>query len=436
VSKIRSLQPSCRIAASGLLLMLPLAAGVTACGDRDPSTAPPLNATGRLEITPGGDMHRVDPNRPVKIRTRHRGDRITDVTVADGTGRQIPGRLSADGRGWRSTSPLAAGVHYTVRVSTAARDGRPGRSTVGFTTKKDGKRLRVSFGPDGGPGSSSGGGSDSRVYGVGQPVTARLSRKVKDPAARAVVESGLRVTSTPATVGSWYWVDDRTLHYRPRTYWPAHATIRVRSTLDGTRIGRDLYGGDAKPLRFTTGDQVVAVIDAGDHHMRVRRNGKLIRTLPVTTGKPGFETRNGYKVILSQEAQVRMTSGSIGIAAGSADSYDLQVQWATRVTWSGEYVHAAPWSVGSQGVANVSHGCTGMSTADAHWFYEQVRPGDVVRVINSKGHMMTPFDNGFGDWNLSWAKWQRGSALSPAGREEEQVGQPVGSAARLRPVQG
>ena len=41
-----------------------------------------------------------------------------------------------------------------------------------------------------------------------------------------------------------------------------------------------------------------------------------------------------------------------------------------RETNSGEFLHAAPWSVGSQGNANVSHGCTGMSTANAQWLYD------------------------------------------------------------------
>ena len=74
-------------------------------------------------------------------------------------------------------------------------------------------------------------------------------------------------------------------------------------------------------------------------------------------------------------------------------------------------MHAAPWSVEAQGEENVSHGCTGMSTADAAWFFNTVREGDVVEVLNSGGERMAPFDNGFGDWNLDWAAWRAGSAL-------------------------
>jgi lipoprotein-anchoring transpeptidase ErfK/SrfK len=164
--------------------------------------------------------------------------------------------------------------------------------------------------------------------------------------------------------------------------------------------------------------------------MTVYKNGKEINSIPVTTGKPGFETRNGVKVVLGKEYFVRMRSTSIGIAAGSSESYDLPVYYATRVTWSGEYVHAAPWSVGSQGYANVSHGCTGMSTGNAAWFFQNVREGDVVKVINSYGSTMEPFGNGFGDWNLTWKKWREGSALT-TGKPEAPKPEET---ARLRPA--
>lgn len=141
--------------------------------------------------------------------------------------------------------------------------------------------------------------------------------------------------------------------------------------------------------------------------MTVYRNGEAIKSIPVTTGKPGYDTRNGVKVVLGKEGTVRMTSASIG----SSDFYDLIVHNSVRLTNSGEYVHAAPWSTGSQGYANVSHGCTGMSSANAQWFYENIRAGDIVQVVNSSGDMMAPFGNGFGDWNLTWKKWRTGSAL-------------------------
>lgn len=175
---------------------------------------------------------------------------------------------------------------------------------------------------------------------------------------------------------------------------------------------------------------MIAVTDAAAHQLTVYKNGEEIKQIPVTTGKPGFETRNGVKVVLAKERFVRMRSTTVGIAEGSSESYDLDVHFATRVTWSGEYVHAAPWSVGSQGYANVSHGCVGMSTANAEWFFDTFRPGDLVEVVNSEGDTMEPFGNGFGDWNVTWDKWREGSALTGSGKTPDTAQQ----AARLRPA--
>ncbi|MFD5325108.1 Ig-like domain-containing protein [Streptomyces sp. NPDC127092] len=393
--------PRIRTVLSCTLLALTVTAGVTACAGSGghPLSARPFDAADQIAFNAPEGGRKADPEKPLEITAKGEDGRITDVTATDESGHHLAGELTADGQKWRSTAALAAGARYTVRVATEDEDGAPGARTFTFETAPAKRALTVTFGPEAGK------------YGVGQPVTAELSLPVKDRKARAVVERALKVRSVPAVEGSWYWVDDKKLHYRPKEYWPTGATVTVTGNLAGVKVGDKLYGGDSKPLTLTIGDRVEAVTDAGSHHMTVRRNGKVINTIPVTTGKPGFSTRNGIKVVLGKEYYVRMRGTSIGIAEGSSESYDLPVYYATRVTWSGEYVHAAPWSVGSQGVANVSHGCTGMSTGNAAWFYENVRPGDIVKVVNSSGQMMDTFGNGFGDWNLSWDKWRRGSAL-------------------------
>jgi lipoprotein-anchoring transpeptidase ErfK/SrfK len=392
-----------RTVVSCTLLVIALGAGGTAAcsGDGSP-TDKPFDASDQISFNGPRTGEKADPDKPLEISTDGDDGRITDVTAVDATGRHVTGELSEDGTKWRSTSPLAADAHYTLRVSTEDEDGAPGRKVLTFDTSKPTakKRLNVTFGPKSG------------TYGVGQPITAQLDQPVKDKAQRAVVERALRVDSVPAVQGAWYWVDDKELHYRPRDYWPAHATVQVRSDLNGVKVGDRLWGAKSKPLKLTIGDSIIAVTDAGSHSMTVYKNGEDINEIPVTTGKPGFDTRNGIKVVLGKEYYVRMRSTTVGIAAGSADAYDLPVYYATRVTWSGEYVHAAPWSVGSQGYANVSHGCTGMSTSNAEWFFDTVREGDVVKVVNSDGDTMEPFGNGFGDWNLSWQAWRKGSALT------------------------
>ncbi|MEK9519850.1 Ig-like domain-containing protein [Streptomyces venezuelae] len=412
--------PRIRTVLSCTLLAVTVTAGATGCAGSDdhPLSARAYDAADQLAVSAPGDGAKADPEKPLEVTAKGDEGRITDVTAVDATGRHLAGELTADGRSWRSTASLAAGARYTVRVATEDEDGAPGARTFTFETAPAKRALTAAFGPETG------------TYGVGQPITAELSLAVKDRKARAVVERALKVRSTPSVEGSWYWVDDKKLHFRPKEYWPAGAQVTVTGNLDGLKVGDKLYGGESKPLKLTIGDRIEAVADAGSHYMTVRRNGEVINTIPVTTGKPGFSTRNGIKVILGKEYYVRMRGTSIGIAEGSSESYDLPVYYATRVTWSGEYVHAAPWSVGSQGVANVSHGCVGMSTGNAAWFYETVRAGDIVRVVNSYGDTMDTFGNGFGDWNLPWEKWREGSALVEA------AGSPVAATekSRLRPL--
>ncbi|MFK3729086.1 Ig-like domain-containing protein [Streptomyces sp. NPDC088090] len=357
---------------------------------------------------------------PVDLALRSPG-RLTDVTVTDRGGRRIAGRTGADGTRWTSEVPLPAGGAYTARL-VLEENGPDGprrrvlRLAVRTPKAPAGERLTVAFGP--------GGGARGRTYGVGQPVTAELSRPV--PAgARGVVERALQVRSEPRAEGAWHWVDADTLHYRPRFYWPAGATVRVRSGLDGARVTDRLHGGRSRPLTFTTGARVEAVTDVAAHEMRVYRDGGLVRVIPVTTGKRGFRTRVGTKVVLGKESTVRMRGDSIGIARGSREFYDLKVRWATRVTWSGEYLHAAPWSLDAQGSEDVSHGCTGMSTEDARWLFHTLREGDPVRVVNGYGELMTPFDNGYGDWNLGWSQWLRGSALGVRAAGPGAAGSPL-----------
>ena len=417
--------PRRRIALTCALALVPLSLTLTACGGgSDPLAAAPYDAAGQIAlhgVTGGSSV----PGRPLEVTATEEGSRIIDVTARDAAGRRLSGELDQDGTRWRSTHPLAGDTRYTVRVSTERASGAQGRGTLSFRTRPlRGEKLTVKFGPKAG------------TYGVGQPIVARLNHKISKPEERARVERALHVHSTPQVQGSWHWVDDTTLHYRPPEYWPAHATITVSSALQGVRIRKGLHGGAATPLRLRTGDRIEAITDIDAHTMTFKRNGKVVRTIPVTTGKEGFRTRKGIKVILAKEQYVRMRGTSVGIAAGSAENYDLPVYWASRLTWSGEYVHGAPWSAGSHGVANVSHGCTGMSTENAKWFFEHVRRGDVMRYVGGEGERMTPFDNGFGDWNLSWKQWRAGSALGEAenGAPAEPADLADADAGRLRPL--
>jgi len=54
------------------------------------------------------------------------------------------------------------------------------------------------------------------------------------------------------------------------------------------------------------------------------------------------------------------------------------VDYATRISSRGLFVHSAPWAVQSLGRENVSHGCISLSPADAEWYFNTVNVGDPV----------------------------------------------------------
>jgi lipoprotein-anchoring transpeptidase ErfK/SrfK len=187
--------------------------------------------------------------------------------------------------------------------------------------------------------------------------------------------------------------------------------VSVDLDINSLPAGNGIYGQESRSIDFHIGDSVVSKVDVDAHVMRTYINGKLARTMPISAGKAGWETRSGTKVIIEKFRRKRMNAATIGVDKDDPEYYNLSnVQYALRVTYSGEFLHAAPWSAGSQGSANVSHGCVGMSLADAQWLYERTSRGDVVEVTGSNRWMT--LGNGYGDWNLSPADWKAGSALS------------------------
>jgi lipoprotein-anchoring transpeptidase ErfK/SrfK len=251
--------------------------------------------------------------------------------------------------------------------------------------------------------------TQGQTVGVGMPAIIRFDVPVTD---RAAIERHLSVVSRPAQVGAFHWISDQEVHWRPRAYWKPGTDVTVKADIGGVPAGNGIYGQKDRQTSFHVGRSLVSKVNMDTDQMRVFENGTLIRTIPITTGQqPKFTTRSGVKVIVEKFRHKRMNSETIGIDPNSADGYDLDdVEYAMRVTYSGEFIHAAPWSVASQGNSNVSHGCTGMSTDNAAWLYNRSLVGDVVEYTGTDRG--TDLTNGFGDWNASFGDYRAGSALS------------------------
>jgi lipoprotein-anchoring transpeptidase ErfK/SrfK len=105
-----------------------------------------------------------------------------------------------------------------------------------------------------------------------------------------------------------------------------------------------------------------------------------------------------------------MSSDSYGLPASSPLGYAPEkVPYATKISVDGIYLHELDATVWAQGHENVSHGCLNLNYANAKWYYNHARIGDVVRVVHSGGPKIT-FNQG-GEWSVPWAQWLAGSAL-------------------------
>ena len=324
---------------------------------------------------------------------------FTSVVVRSGK-KRLAGELSADMAIWRSTGRLEPDTRYRVRTVAVDRDGvKTPEKRWSFRTEALSldQQTFPSFAP-----------VDGETVGIGMPVIVRFDVPVTK---KASIEKHLSVTNSSKQRGAWHWISDSEVHWRPVHYWKPGTDVTVKADINSVPAGGGVYGQVSRSSSFHVGRAVVSKVDAQSHTMKTFIDGKLARTMPITTGKPGFTTRSGVKVIVEKFRVKRMNSETVGIARGSSEAYDIDnVEYAMRVTYSGEFVHAAPWSVGSQGYANVSHGCTGMSTSNAGWLYSQTKPGDVVEYTGTDRQMT--LDNGYGDWNASFAQWKKGSALS------------------------
>lgn len=324
------------------------------------------------------------------------GARLDTVTVTSPEG-AVDGTL--DGGSWTATTRLEPGTDYVITASATRSDGRAVERIRSFHTVD--LTLDEQTYPAVAP-------LHGETVGVGMPVIVTFDLPVAD---RALFEKHMHVSSTPAQRGSWYWLSDHEAHWRPTSYWKAGTEVSVELDVNSLPAGNGIYGQESRSIDFHVGDSVISKVDVRTHTMRTFVNGQLARTIPISAGKAGWETRSGTKVIIEKFRRKRMNAATIGVDRDDPEYYDLSnVQYALRVTYSGEFLHAAPWSAGSQGSANVSHGCVGMSLADAQWLYDRTSRGDVVEVTGSSRSMT--LENGYGDWNLSQADWKSGSALS------------------------
>ncbi|HEY0694367.1 MAG TPA: Ig-like domain-containing protein [Kribbella sp.] len=348
-----------------------------------------------VTVTPIKGASSVRPDQPVTVATT--SGVLQSVTLRDSNGGKVAGTFNTGKSQWTSAPQLKPGASYTLSGTAQGANGKSVPISSTFRTLSGSSRLKSSVAP-----------LNGETVGVGMPIQIYWNQAVKDQAA---VEKRLSVTTSVPVEGTWHWVNSQQVNYRPKVYWPAGTKVAVNIATQGVNAGGNAWGNSSRTVYFTISKSVLTNIDVKKHQMVVRVGSQVPRVIPVTAGKDGFTTRSGIKVIMEKFRTKRMDAATIGIKKGDPNYYNISdVQYAQRVTNSGEFIHGAPWSAGSQGTANVSHGCVGMSLKDAAWFYSITERGDPVVVTGTSRTMET--GNGWTDWNESWAKYKAGSALS------------------------
>ncbi len=311
------------------------------------------------------------------------------ASSAGGSGSASAPRAGAD---TATTAEPGSSTPPSTAASTSRSNSAPAATPV---------HVRLKFG-------------DGQTFGVGIPVIAFFSHRVSD--ARALQRATtVTVDGQAVTGGRWYF-EPVVGHpgypvegdFRLRDPWPAHADVQVRMPAKGLSAGRGLAYDDSLSLRFHTGAAQIAVVDESTHRLTLTVDGKVAGRYPVSLGARATPTAHGTKVIMEKGASICMSGPGY---------HECGVRYTQRLTYGGEYLHAAPWNcvghpqcVGPQhniGSGDSSNGCTNLLPVDAQHLYATLRIGDIVKFPNADGPKMT-MAAGYGDWNVSWTEWLTG----------------------------
>lgn len=407
--------------ATVLAVVLPLA--LSGCSEKDTppafvsstpsaSAAPQVSAEPlALTVTPA----EAAKNQPVstEIGTKVAGGQVQSVTMTDAAGAKVAGGMRGDGSSWVPSKPLKYGKKYSATVVATAPDGTTTEKTTSFTTmnkpsKKTGAGLYM---------------FEDRVYGVAMPVVIEFTSPVP-ASARAGVERRLFVTTDPPQPGVWSWSSPLQVMYRGPEFWQTGTKITVRAALEGVPMGNGRYGdADRKGIGNISPEKIEMKVDNATKQMQVFKNDNLVKTIPVSLGKKATPSSSGTLVVMDKLVKTVFDTTD---DPGNVDRYVVDIEYAQRLTWGGEYIHAAPWSVQHQGKRNVSHGCVNVSMANAKYLFNLTRIGDPITIKGTERTVRPA--NGWTAWSLSWEDFLKGSAL-PVPPELAAAGSPEPSAA-------
>jgi lipoprotein-anchoring transpeptidase ErfK/SrfK len=321
---------------------------------------------------------------------------LASVTMINENGRSVDGKLSPDGVRWSTSEPLGYNRRYTLTAKARGLGGVASRQMTFETHSPQSLTMPYALPRDG------------ELVGVGEPVAIRFDESIAN---RAAAEKAIVVATDPPVEGAFYWLNKREVRWRPEHFWKPGTVVTVAVNTYGVDLGGGLFGEDNVRTHFTIGDEVIATADDTTKMVTVRINGQVAKTIPTSMGKDSSPTASGVYIIGERFAHMIMDSSTYGVPVYSPNGYRTKVDFATQMSYSGVYVHSAPWSVGAQGHTNTSHGCLNVSPSNAQWFFDHTKRGDIVEVVHTVGPPLSGTE-GLGDWNIPWAQWRAGNAKS------------------------
>lgn len=331
---------------------------------------------------------KVNPSVPVTIKALE--GTLDDVEMTNQDGKVIKGEFSADKKSWTTAETL--GYYRTYSIVATGSNGT--ESNVTFQTTAPTATASVALSP-----------YEGANVGVGQTIGMRWSVPIKD---RKAAQEAITIKTEPHVEGAFYWLNDYELRWRPQEYWAPGTSVSVEAKLYGTDLGGGVYGSDDNATSFNIVGGYSAVVDDATKTMTIYDGNAVVKTMPVSLGSQKWPTPNGVYIIGDSYPEMVMDSTSYGLSLEDG-GYKTKVKYATQMSYSGIFVHAAPWSVWAQGSQNTSHGCINVSTENAKWFQDNFKRGDIVTVKNTIGEQLSGYD-GLGDWNIPWSVWSAGNA--------------------------
>ena len=311
--------------------------------------------------------------------------------LVNDAGHTVDGSFNADRTEFTVAQTLGYGRSYTLTASAGDKTLSRSFSTVNPTAVDTAAMAPL----------------DGSTVGVGQSISIIFDAPVTH---RMAVQEAITVSTSPEVEGAFYWISASTLRWRPKEFWTPGTTVTVDAKLYGVDLGSGRYPMQDRKATFRIGDDIRGVVDDATKQLTFSKNGQVIKTMPVSNGRDTAEwaTPNGIYTVGDQYEQLTMDSRSYGYSL-DAGGYITDVDYATQMSYSGIYIHGAPWSVAAQGHSNTSHGCINVSTDNARWVYDNIKRGDIIEVKNTVGRQLSGTD-GLGDWQIDWPTWKAGNA--------------------------